>query len=56
MRWYHWLLIILAIFVADWAIAHFKEWGHRRDLHIREELLARYNMSAFRGTKKNQRL
>lgn len=57
MRWYHWLLLaVVAIFAIDWAIAYFKQWRNRRDLHIRKELLDRYNMSAFRGTKKSRTL
>jgi hypothetical protein len=57
MRWYHWVLIaVVAIFVADWAWAHYGIWRKKRDAFIRNERLNRYNMAAFRGTRKNQQL
>jgi hypothetical protein len=53
MRWYHYVLLgAVAIYAVDLAIGHFLEWRKRRDALIRNEQLNRYNVAAFRGTRK----
>ena len=53
MHWYHWVLIgAVVLYLADLAIGHFMDWRKRRDELIRNETLNRFNVAAFRGTRK----
>jgi hypothetical protein len=53
MKWYHWVLIgAVVLFVADDLIGRYSDWRKKRDELIRNADLNRYNMAAFRGTRK----
>jgi len=49
-------ILALLIFGVDRAVGYFQGWRERRNAFIRNERLNRYNMAAFRGTRKNQHL
>lgn len=53
MRWYHWVLIAcVVVYLADLAVGRFIDWRRRRDEFVRNSDLNRFNMAAFRGTRK----
>lgn len=53
MKWYHWTIIATAtIFALYGAFIHYAAWRRERDSFVRNERLNRFNVSAFRGTRK----
>lgn len=53
MRWYHWvLLVVLALVLVYVALDRYEAWRKSRDSFVRNERLNRFNVSAFRGTRK----
>jgi membrane protein YdbS with pleckstrin-like domain len=50
-------VIVLAVLVllGDLACRRYLTWREKRDMRIRNKRLARFNMAAFRGTKKTDR-
>lgn len=45
------MLIVILILVGDCARRRYMAWRALQDMRIRNERLARYNLSAFRGAK-----
>lgn len=53
MKWYHWLvLFVIAFYAVDELVGRYLHWRKERDELIRNERLNRYNVAAFRGTRK----
>lgn len=46
------IAIVLVWLLVDGAMRKYADWREARDMRVKNERLDRYNMGAFRGTKK----